>query len=94
MYNAVINEYTGASLEYRHLIQDETSFPVWNKSAANQFGRLAQGVGGMIEGSNTVFFIPHNTVPKGKVITYGWFVVDIRRNKTENTESASLWVET
>jgi hypothetical protein len=48
MSNAVINEDTGASLEYRHLIQDETTFPVWNKSAANKFGRLAQGVGGRI----------------------------------------------
>jgi hypothetical protein len=35
MANAVINQDTGASLEYRHLIQDETTFPVWNKAAAN-----------------------------------------------------------
>jgi hypothetical protein len=58
MANAVINHDTGASLEYRHLIQDETTFPVWNKAAANEFGRLAQGVGGRIEGSNTIFFNP------------------------------------
>jgi hypothetical protein len=83
MANAVINEDTGASLEYRHLIQDETTFPIWNKAAANEFGRLAQCVGGRIEGSNTIFFIPRNTVPKGKVITYGGFVVDIRPHKTE-----------
>jgi hypothetical protein len=53
MANSVINENTGSSLEYRHLIQDESTFPVWNNSAANEFGRLAQGVGGRIEGSNT-----------------------------------------
>jgi hypothetical protein len=47
MDNAVINQDTGASLEYRHLIQDETTFPVW-KAEANEFGRLAQGVGGII----------------------------------------------
>jgi hypothetical protein len=35
MANAVINENTGASPEYRHLIQDGTAFPVWNKTAAN-----------------------------------------------------------
>jgi hypothetical protein len=52
MANAVINEDTGAILEYRHLIQDDTTFPVWNKAAANEFGRLAQGVGGRIEGSH------------------------------------------
>jgi hypothetical protein len=34
MANAVINEDTGASLEYRHIIQDETTFTVWNKAAA------------------------------------------------------------
>jgi hypothetical protein len=65
MDNALINKYTGASLEYCHLIQDETIFPVWNKAAENEFGRLAQGVGGRIEGSNTIFFIPRNAVPKG-----------------------------
>jgi hypothetical protein len=83
MANAVINEDTGASLEYRHLIQDETTFPVWNKAAANEFGRLAQAFGGRIEGSNIIFFIPVNTVPNGKVITYGRFVVDICPNKSE-----------
>jgi hypothetical protein len=55
MVNAVISEDTGTSLEYRHLIQDETTFPVWNTAAANEFGRLTQGVGGRIEGSNTIF---------------------------------------
>jgi hypothetical protein len=83
MANAVINEDTGAILEYCHLIQDETTFPVWNKAAANEFGRLDQGVGCRIEGSNTIFFIPRNAVPKEKVSTYGRFVVDIRPNKTE-----------
>jgi hypothetical protein len=44
---------------------------------------LAQGVGGRIEGSNTIFFTPRNAVPRGKFITYGRSVVDIRPNKTE-----------
>jgi hypothetical protein len=83
MANAVINQDTGASLEYRHLIQDETTFPVWNNSAENEFGCLAQGVGGRIEVSNIIFFIPFQAVPKGKIMTYGHFVVDIRPNDTE-----------
>jgi hypothetical protein len=83
MDNAVINQETGASLEYRHLIQDDTIFPIWNKAAANEFGRLAQGVGGRIEGSNKIFLISRNAVPKGKIVTYGQFVVDICPNKTE-----------
>jgi hypothetical protein len=83
MANSVINEDTVASLEYRHLIQDDSTFPVWNKEAAHEFGRLAQGVGGRIEGYNTIFFIPRQEVPRGKIITYGRFVVDIRPNKSE-----------
>jgi hypothetical protein len=52
MANSVINEETGASLEYRHLINDASTFTVWNEAAANEFGRLAQGVGNRINGSN------------------------------------------
>jgi hypothetical protein len=41
MDNSVINEETGASLEYRHLINDASTFTIWNEAAANEFGRLA-----------------------------------------------------
>jgi hypothetical protein len=83
MANTVINQDTGASLEYRQLIQDETTFPVWNKSETHEFGRLAQGVGGRIEGSNTILFILRQAIPKGKIETYDRFVVDIRPNKAD-----------
>jgi hypothetical protein len=33
--NAVINQDTGASLEYRQLMQDYATLPIWNKSAAH-----------------------------------------------------------
>ena len=39
----VINPDTGASLEYRHLIQGPEKY-VWIKALADDFGRLAQGV--------------------------------------------------
>jgi hypothetical protein len=83
MANSVINEETGASLEYRHLIKDASTFNIWNEASANEFGRLAQGVGNRVDGSNTIFFIPRQAVPKGKIVTYGRFVVDIRPNKSE-----------
>jgi hypothetical protein len=35
MANYVINEDTGNSLEYRHLIHNDSTFPVWNKAAEN-----------------------------------------------------------
>ena len=37
----VINTDTGASLEYRHLIQGPDK-DIWVKALANNFGRLAQ----------------------------------------------------
>jgi hypothetical protein len=83
MANAVIIQDTGTSLEYRQLIHDEATFPIWNKEAENEFGRISQGVGGRIEGSNTIFFIPRQTIPKGKVVTHGRFVVDTRPKKSE-----------
>jgi hypothetical protein len=68
MSNSVINEDTN-SLEYRDLIKYDSTFTVWNKTAANEFGILAQSVGDRIEGFNTIFFIPRQAVPKGKIIT-------------------------
>jgi hypothetical protein len=38
MANSVINEETGAILEYRHLINDTSTFAIWNEAAANEFG--------------------------------------------------------
>jgi hypothetical protein len=55
MVNSVINEETGASLEYRHLVNYASTFTIWNEAAANKFGLLAQGDGNRIDGSNTIF---------------------------------------
>jgi hypothetical protein len=44
MANAVIHPTTGANMEYRGLISDEETFPIWDRAATNEFGRLAQGV--------------------------------------------------
>jgi hypothetical protein len=67
MANSVINEDTGASLQYRHLIKDNSTFNIWNKAAVNEFGRLAQGVGDRIEGSNTFFSFNAKPSPKAKL---------------------------
>jgi hypothetical protein len=70
-------------MEYRGLISDEEASPIWDRAAANEFGRLAQGVGGRIEGSNTIYCIPRSAVPRDKTVTCGRFVVDVRPNKEE-----------
>jgi hypothetical protein len=81
--NAVIDPDTGQSREYRDLIRDPATKAIWAKSFANELGRLAQGVGGRIKGTNTCFFIPHHVVPKNKTVTYGRIVVELRPQKEE-----------
>ena len=53
--------------------------------AANEFGRLAQGVGGRVKATNTIFFIRKDQVPKDRMkdVMYGSFICNIKQNKTE-----------
>ena len=79
---AVINEKTGKLEEYGALKKGPNK-EIRERAYANDLGRLEQGVKGRIDGTNTVFFISHNEVPKNKKITYGKKEVSIRLNKTE-----------
>jgi hypothetical protein len=83
MANAVIHPTTGANMEYRGLIAYKVIFHTWDHTAVNELGRLAQVVGGRIEGSNTISFIPRSAVPPNKTFTDGRFFVDVRLNKEE-----------
>ena len=62
---------------------------IWDKSLANEIGRLAQGVGKRrkvdekIIGTNTILFITKDQVPSGRKVTYANFVCDYRPLKTE-----------
>jgi len=80
---------TGEYLNYRQLIWNPKHKEIWSKSAANEFGRLAQGVGGRVKATNTIFFISKNQVPKDRIkdVTYGSFVCDIKQNKTETHQT-------
>jgi hypothetical protein len=76
---------TGEYLNYQRLIRNPKHKEIWSKSTANEFGRLAQGVGERVKATNTIFFISKNQVPKDRIkdVTYGSFVCDIKQNKTE-----------
>ena len=87
MANAVIDPDTGRAMEYRELIANPKTKDAWLRSAANEFGRLAQGVGGRIEGTNTIQFIPRNKVPKDRTVTYARFVCSVRPQKTETNRT-------
>ena len=63
---------------------------LWERSTANEFGRLfANGVGHSrpsaerIEGTGTLFPIRKNAIPKGRNITYANFICAIRPQKAE-----------
>lgn len=80
--NAVIDEDTGEALEYRQLINHPKLGKRWNTSAANEFGRLAQGIRDL-PGTDTIKFIPITAVPKGRSVTYARFVCTLRPQKDE-----------
>lgn len=80
---AVIHPTIGAIMEYICPLADDETFPTRDRAAANECGRLAQVLGGYLEGLNTMFFILRSVVPKGKIVTYGHFVVDVCPNKEE-----------
>ena len=83
--NAVTDPDTGQQLEYRQLINHPNAHlrKPWQRSSANEFGRLAQGVGGHITGTETIRFIHHHEMPPTRRPTYARFVCEIRPQKAE-----------
>jgi hypothetical protein len=94
MANDVINQDTGASLECRQLIQDETTFTVWNKAAANEFGSLAQGVGGELKDPTQSSLYHAKQYQKGKLSLMAVLWWTSVPTKLRLAVSASLWVAT
>ena len=76
--NAIIDPISGASMEYRHLIKSPKYKVPWTNSFSNELGRLAQGVGDIIKGTNTIYFIYYTLISKDRrsYITYVRIVVD------------------
>eukprot|EP00804_Cyclotella_cryptica_P018631 CCRYP_011440-RA/>CCRYP_011440-RA protein AED:0.35 eAED:0.35 QI:0/0/0/1/1/1/2/0/400 len=61
----VMDQDTGTLLNYR--APPTPSNDDWTKSSANEFVRLANGVGGRIKGTNTIRFIRKRDIPKDRV---------------------------
>jgi hypothetical protein len=75
MENAVICPETGKSLKHRELITQLRYKIKWMRSTANEINRLYN--------TNTIRFIHRSNIPKGRKVTYGSFVVDIKEHKEE-----------
>jgi hypothetical protein len=72
MASSVLREQ-GKLLEYRHLIANLKTWATWTHSYDNEHGQLAQGMPGQAKGTDTIFFILRDKVPRarGKDVTYG-----------------------
>jgi hypothetical protein len=50
---AVMVQDSGKIMNYRQLMKHPKFNKTWTKSSANEFGRLASGVGGRVKGTET-----------------------------------------
>jgi hypothetical protein len=75
MANTVICPETGNSLEHQELITKLRYNIKWMRSTANDINRIYN--------TNTIRFIRRSDIPKGRKVTYGSFVVDIKDHKEE-----------
>jgi hypothetical protein len=75
MANAVICPQTGKSPKHQELVTKLRYKIKWMRSTANDINRLYN--------TNTIRFIQRSNIPKGRKVTYGSFVVDIKDHKEE-----------
>ena len=83
---AVMDKDTGKMLNYRQLLQHPKYRKEWSVSSANEFGRLANGVGGRIKNpTKTIRFIREDEIPskRKRDVTYGSFLCTVRPEKAE-----------
>jgi hypothetical protein len=75
----------GKILEYKHLIKNPKTRAVWQRAFGNKLRRLAQGMPGRVEGTNTIFFIHKSEIPADRRgdVTYVGYVVNNRPEQEE-----------
>jgi len=61
----------------------EPDAAIWEKAVAMELGRLAQGVPGLVDGTNTMRFIPHSAKLPDRISSYRRTVCSINMNKSE-----------
>ena len=82
---ASVDMETGMLLEYGKLLKHQKFAKNWSISAANEFGQLAQGIGGKVTGINTIYFIHKSEVPPDQFtgVTCIRFVCNVCTDKKE-----------
>lgn len=82
---AILDTDTGELMEYRHLIKNPKYCTTWKNAYGKELGRLAQGIPGTVQGTNTIVFISPNQVPpnRQKDVTYGRICANYRPEKDD-----------
>eukprot|EP00804_Cyclotella_cryptica_P004301 CCRYP_013515-RA/>CCRYP_013515-RA protein AED:0.37 eAED:0.38 QI:0/0/0/1/1/1/2/0/314 len=72
-------------MEYRHLIANPKYRDTWQNAYGKELGRLAQGLPGIVKGTDTIAFIQRSHVPQDrwKDVTYGRIVANFRPEKED-----------
>ena len=86
----VMDQKSGKMMNYCQLLKHPKFSKAWLTSLANEFGRLANGVGRRIKNpTNTIRFIHDHKVPQKQQgnLTYGSFVCSVRLQKDEPNRS-------
>ena len=85
----VMDANTGNMLNFRQLRHNPKYKIHWDKSTANKFGRLADGVGNQVKGTKTIEFICKCNAPqlRMKAVTYGSFVCSVHNEKSEKNRT-------
>eukprot|EP00804_Cyclotella_cryptica_P021022 CCRYP_019788-RA/>CCRYP_019788-RA protein AED:0.27 eAED:0.27 QI:0/0/0/1/1/1/2/0/512 len=85
MLHAVLNDEAGELMEYRHLIANPKYRDTWQNAYGKELGRLAQGLPGIVKGTDTIAFIQrsHGPQDRWKDVTYGRIVAIFRPEKED-----------
>jgi hypothetical protein len=91
MANSILGKQSEL-LEYHHLIANPKTRATWTHSYGNKLGRLVQGMPGQVKGTDTIFFIPRNRVPRASAnnVTYILITCLIRPEKIEEPNRTRL----
>jgi hypothetical protein len=63
-------------LSHQKLVQGPDA-DKWTVTTSKEFGRLAQGLEGVLPGTDTIIFIPHSSKPNNQKATYARMVADL-----------------
>jgi hypothetical protein len=83
LLNAVLNADTGKLEEYRHLLKGPHKLK-WEAGGSKEIARLAQGrKDSSVKGTETIHFMHHHQLPKGKKPTYLRICANYRPQKSD-----------